>query len=226
MTETSTLRAFRAAVTRRIHFVDRPVTKVLVAVIVWWYVVQTAVVFLYPDTDLVLWLFTTESYPALSPGLTLAIISHAFFPNVTHFLGNLSLLWLLAGESEQYMRSLEVGLFFVVNAQIAVLAGTAVSGGNTLGASGGILAFCGFYCTHMLRAHRNDLEFETLEEPGLTGTTWRAFGGVCLFLTVVCLPLYLAGQLVGIFPAGRTDVVGHLIGFLCGLGYALLRSVL
>jgi membrane associated rhomboid family serine protease len=208
----------------RLAFESRPATEYLVTIIVLWYLFQTAVLALGWNTELVLWVFTTESFPALSPGLFFAIISHAFFPNLSHFLGNVTLLWLVAGESEQHMNSLEVGGFFIGTALTAVLVGTAVSGGNTLGASGGGLAFLAFYCSHILLEHRNEMEFETIKEPGLTDTSFRAYVGVCLILTLILLIPYMVGQHAGLIPAGRADVVGHLTGFLCGIGYAVIRS--
>jgi hypothetical protein len=40
----------------------------------------------------------------------------------------------------------------------------------------------------------------------------------------VALLLYTLGQLVGVLPAGRTDVFGHLIGISLGISYAIVRG--
>jgi membrane associated rhomboid family serine protease len=134
----------------RFFFQDRLETGLLVTVIMVWYLVQIGVLFHGWDKELIQWVFTTESFPVPSPGLFFAIISHAFPPQLTHLFGNVALLWLFAGESEQHMRRAEVVGFFVVAALAAVLIGTAVSGDSTMGASGGVLAFIGFYCVHMV----------------------------------------------------------------------------
>lgn len=212
------------AVLTRFLFQDRLATGLLVTVIMLWYLVQIGVFFLGWDMDLVQWMFTTESFPAASPGLFFAIISHAFPPQSTHLFGNVALLWLFAGESEQHMRQVEVVGFFAVTALAAVLIGTAVSGDSTMGASGGVLAFIGFYCVHMVLKHRDEFKFDALTSGGPTNTPLRTYWGLILVLTPIVLLPYMLGQLVGLLPVGRADVVGHLTGCLCGMGYAVARS--
>lgn len=214
------------AIHSRLVFQDRLATELIITAILLWYFFQLAVLFISRDMGLVKWMFTTESFPALSPGLVLAIISHAYPPRVTHLFGNIAFLWLFAGESEQHMGTLEVSVFFVVTAQVSVLTGTAISGGSTMGSSGGVLAFLGFYCIHMVLEHRNEFELETLESKGLSNTSLRTYWGLALLLTPIVLVPYMVGQHVGFISAGRTDVIGHLTGFLCGVGYAVVRSMI
>lgn len=213
-----------SAVLPRATFQNRSATELLVTVIMLWYLVQMGVLFLGWDKALAQWVFTTASFPALSPGLFLAIISHAFPPQLTHLFGNVALLWLFAGESEQHMQPVEVVGFFVVTALAAVLIGTAVSGNSTMGASGGVLAFLGFYCVHMVFNHRDRFELGTLTSGGPTDTPLRTYWGLVLMLTPIVLVPYLLGQLIGLIAVGRADVVGHLVGFLSGMGYAAVRN--
>lgn len=206
----------------RLTFKNRPVTMIFVLVILLWYFVEIAVVLLGWDINRFQWMFTTESFPQLSPGLSLAIISHALPPRITHLLGNVAALWILGGESEQHMSSLELAAFFLMTSQASVLAGTALTGENTLGASGGVMALLGFYCTHLLVTHRDRYDFEALGGESVSLSTYR---GVILVLTPVVFLPYLSGQAVGFIPSGRSDAVGHLTGFVCGICYAALRDL-
>jgi membrane associated rhomboid family serine protease len=167
-------------------------------------------------------MFTTQSFPKLSPGIFLSIISHAFPPQFTHLFGNVAMLWLFGGECEQHMRKVEVVGFFVIASLVSVLLGTAISGQNTLGASGGILAFVGFYCVHMLGTHRESFDFETLTEAGSMGI--RTHCGVVLAFTPIVVILYSFAQIFGLIPVGRTDAIGHLTGVSFGIAYAFIRS--
>lgn len=212
------------AVLIRFFFRNRLGTGFLVTVIMVWYLVQIGVLFLGWDKELIQWVFTTESFPVPSPGLFFAIISHAFPPQLNHLFGNVALLWLFAGESEQHMRRAEVVGFFGVTALAAVLIGTAVSGDSTMGASGGVLAFIGFYCVYMVLKHRDEFKFDALTSGGPTNTPLRTYWGLILVLTPIVLVPYMLGQLAGLLPVGRADIVGHLVGFLCGMGYAAIRS--
>jgi len=206
----------------RLRFEDRLATGYLALTIMLWYLVQIGVVFLGGDKAFIQWMFTTQSFPALSPGLFFSIISHAFPPRLTHLFGNVAMLWLFGGECEQHLGKVELVGFFVVTSLASVSLGTAVSGQNTLGASGGILAFVGFYCVHMVGTHREVFDFETLTEAGSMGL--RTYWGVILALTPIVLILYSVGQIIGLLPVSRTDAIGHLTGVLCGIGYAFIRS--
>lgn len=208
----------------RLAFEDRPVTKYLVLVILLWYLVEIGALVQGWSLDRLQWLFTTKSFPALSPGLFFASISHAPPPNVTHILSNVAGLWLIAGESEQHMNKLEVIGFFIVSAQISVLASSALTGETTMGASGGVLAFVGFYAIHMLLKHRQELDLDTIKTPRPTETPIRAYGGVILILLPIVFLPYFIGQLLGVIPTGQSDVIGHLTGMLMGMAYALTRS--
>lgn len=196
----------------------------IIVVIMLWYMFEIATLILGWELERLQWWFTTESFPALSPGLFLAIISHAPPPQSTHLLANVIGLWLLAGESEQHMTKLEVGVFFVVTSWLSVLAGTVVLGENTMGASGGVLGFLGFYCVHMFLEHQERLELDRLSSTTASKISFRTYVGVLLVLTPFVLIPYFLGQLVGIIPAGNSDMVGHLIGFLCGMIYGYLRG--
>lgn len=196
----------------------------IIVVIMLWYMFEIATLILGWELERLQWWFTTESFPALSPGLFLAIISHAPPPQSTHLLANVMGLWLFAGEGEQHMTKLEVGVFFVVTSWLSVLAGTVVLGENTMGASGGVLAFWGFYCAHMFFEHRERLELDRLSSTTATKISFRTYVGLLLILTPFVLIPYLVGQLAGVIPAGNSDMVGHLTGFLCGMAYALLRN--
>jgi membrane associated rhomboid family serine protease len=197
----------------------------LIAVIMSWYLFEIAVLVLGWEIERLQWWFTTESFPALSPGLFLAIISHAPPPQSAHLLSNVIGLWLFAGESEQHMTKLEVGVFFMVTSWLSVLAGTVVLGQNTMGASAGVLAFLGFYCIHLFLEHREKLELHHFNFTTATGASLRAYMGLFLVLTPIVIIPYLLGQLAGIIPAGNSDMVGHLTGFLCGMIYAYLGTV-
>lgn len=211
---------------RRIFFQDRLATGVLVSVIMIWYLVQIGFQLFAWDTAQARWLFTTESFPQPSPGLFLAIISHSFLPDYTHVFGNAAGLWLFGGESEQHMGPLEVGAFFVLAAEAAVLLGTAISVDSTMGASGGVFAFIGFYCVHMTVAHRDEFQFGKFETASLSDLPPRPFWGLLLIVTPIGLVLYFGAQLAGFVPVARADVVGHLTGLLLGIGYATGRAYL
>lgn len=211
------------AVKARLLFHDRLATGLLVAVIMLWYLIQVGVVIFGWNKDSVQWMFTTKSFPEFSPGLFFAIVSHAYLPQLTHLFGNVAFLWLFAGDSEQHMRRAEVVGFFVITSLASVLLGTGISGDSTMGASGGVFAFIGFYCVHMVLKHRDEFKFNTLSSGGLTDTPLRTYWGLILVLSPILLVPYILGQLAGHLPAGRTDVIGHLIGLLCGIAYATVR---
>ena len=209
---------------QRISFQNRKGTQMLILVILLWYLFQIATLYLGWNVEMIQWFFTTESFPDLSPGLFLSIISHAFPPNVTHVLGNVAALWLFAGESEQHMSTGEVIGFFTAMSLLSVTISTAVTGSNTLGSSGGVFAFIGFYCIHLALDHREEFDLDVSEYGILSYKKLRAHWQVCLLVGPAVLFPSLVAQQVGILPTGRADVVGHLTGFLCGVGYALFRS--
>jgi membrane associated rhomboid family serine protease len=209
---------------QRLTFENRLATESLLLVILLWYGVQLGVLYLGWTVEQWQWTFTTESFPQLSPGLVLAIISHDPPPNVTHILGNVAFLWLFAGESEQHMRRVEVVGFFVATALVSVTVSTALTGDSTLGASGGALAFAGFYGTHLYLAHWDSTELETMERTWREAATLRAYWRVAIVALPLALIAYGIGQYVGLVPVGRTDVVGHLVGVMLGAGYAVGRG--
>jgi membrane associated rhomboid family serine protease len=208
---------------RRLTFENREGTQSLVLVILVWYSIQVGVVYLGWSVERLQWAFTTESFPQLSPGLVLAIISHDLPPNVTHILGNVAFLWLFAGESEQHMRRIEVVGFFVVTALVSVTVSTVLTGDSTLGASGGALAFVGFYGTHLYLTQWDSAELDAMDrawrEPLKLRVCWR----VAIVVSPLALVGYAVGQYIGLVPAGRTDVIGHLVGVVLGVGYAVGR---
>lgn len=208
----------------RLLFQNRLATGLIIAVIVWWYLFEIVVVLFAWDAELFQWLFTTKSFPAISPGLFFATISHQLPPQMTHIVSNVVGLWLFAGESEQHMSTLEVVGFFVTTALVSVLVGTAISVDSTMGASGGVFAFIGFYCIHMVLEHQNELELDTLGSTDSAASPLQTYGIGLLITPIVMIP-YLLAQLTGFVPAGQSDVVGHFTGLLCGMGYALICSV-
>lgn len=214
------------ALAKRFAFQDRPTTAVILSVILGWYLIEIAVAVLQWDPVLVKWIFTTESFPSLSPGLVLAIISHAFPPNWTHIVGNVLVLWIFAGESEQHMGRLETLGFFVMTSLFAVWIGTALSGRNTLGASGGALAFIGFYGVHIRLQHDKLVKKSEYEHGLLSEESLQSCWGVAVVIGPPVLVVYLLGQLAGLVPVGRADVIGHLTGILCGMSYAFIRPLL
>jgi membrane associated rhomboid family serine protease len=209
---------------RRLAFENRLATEALLLVILLWYAFQTAVVYLGWSVEQLQWAFTTESFPEFSPGLLLAIISHDLPPNVTHVLGNVAFLWLFAGESEQHMRGVEVIGFFIATALVSVTVSTAVTGDSTLGASGGALAFVGFYGTHLYLAHWDSTELEAMDNAWLEPAKLRVIWRVAIVASPLALAVYAVGQYIGIAPVGRTDVIGHLVGVVLGVGYAVGRE--
>jgi len=132
---------------RRLTFQERPATQSLVLVLLLWYGVEIGTLYLGWTVAQWQWMFTTASFPALSPGLVLATISHDP-AGVAHLFGNVAFLWLFAGEREQHMGGFELVGFFATTALVSVTVNSAVTGDSTLGASGGALAFVSFYGAH------------------------------------------------------------------------------
>ncbi|MFC6977077.1 rhomboid family intramembrane serine protease [Halomicroarcula sp. GCM10025709] len=209
---------------RRLAFEDRPGTEVILAVIVGWYLIQLGTLATGWETDRALWLFTTESFPQLSPGLFLAVISHAFPPNVTHLPGNAAFLWLFAGESEQHMHTSEVLAIFVVAGLCSVTISTALTGTNTLGASGSVLAFVGFLGAHLVVGHWGDLELHGGKYGTVDPRALRAYWQAAVLLLPIGVGVITVLQFGGVVEAGRTDVIGHLVGLICGVGYGIARA--
>ncbi|WP_324666076.1 rhomboid family intramembrane serine protease [Haloarcula sediminis] len=208
---------------RRVTFQERPATQLLVLVLLLWFGVQLGTLYLGWTVQQWQWVFTTESFPALSPGLVLATISHNP-ANVTHVLANVALLWLFAGESEQHMSGVEIMGFFVVTALVSVTVNTTVTGDSTLGASGGALAFVGFYGAHLLFAHRDGLALDTSDYGALDKGALRAYWQGALLLFPPGFALFTIGQYTGVVPAGRVAVIGHFVGLVLGVGYAVGRD--
>jgi membrane associated rhomboid family serine protease len=209
---------------RRLTFRKRRATQSLILTILLWYGLQIGTLYLGWTVEQWQWLFTTASFPALSPGLVFAIISHDLPPNVTHILGNIAFLWLFAGESEQHMEGIEVLWFFVAAALVAVMVSSAVTGQSTLGASGGALAFVGFYGAHLSLAHREGLKLDTSDYGPVQYEALRAYWQGAALLFPLGFGMYLLGQSVGFFPTGNADVIGHLVGLALGAGYAVGRK--
>lgn len=209
---------------QRLTFRKRRATQSLVLSILLWYIFQIGTLYLGWTVEQWQWLFTTASFPALSPGLVFAIISHIPPPNVTHLLGNVTFLWLFAGESEQHMSGAEVLWFFVVTALVAVTINSAVTGQSTLGASGGALAFLGFFVGHLLLAHREALQLDTSDYGLVDDEAVRAYWQGAVLLFPVGVGMYLLGQSVGLISAGNTAVISHLVGLVLGMGYAVGRE--
>ena len=215
--------AFLNELRRRFSFQKRPATLSLVLVILVWYGIEIGTLYLGWTVAEWQWMFTTESFPVLSPGLVFAIISHD--PgNATHILANIAVLWLFAGESEQHMSSPEVVGFFVATALASVTVSSAVTGDSTLGASGGALAFVGFYGAHLFLTHRDTLALDTSDYEVLDEAALRAYWQGALLLFPIGFGLFELVRFVGLVPAGETAVLGHLVGLMLGGGYALGRE--
>lgn len=210
---------------RRLTFRERPATQSLVLLLLLWYSVQLGTLYLGWAVSQWQWVFTTESFPALSPGLILAVISHDP-TNVTHILGNVAFLWLFAGESEQHMDSGELVGFFIATALISVTVNSAVKGDSTLGASGGALAFVSFHGSHLFIAHREALELDTSDYGLLEEGALRAYWQGALLLFPPGFVLFTIGQYAGVVPAGRVAVIGHLVGLIVGVEYAVGRDLI
>lgn len=223
-TKKSPLAQIAEMIRHRFYSQNQPATELLVTVILLWYLVEIGVLLLGWDKESIQWMFTTKSFPQLSPGLFFATISHMPPPQITHLFGNVTFLWLFAGESEQHMRQIEVIIFFTVTALVAVLAGTAIYVDSTMGASGGVMGFIGFYCVHMILKHRESFKFDVLTSEGQTDAPVRTYLGLGLVLTPVVLVLFLFGQLIGLLPTGQDDIVGHFTGLLFGIAYATGRE--
>jgi len=204
---------------RRLTFQERPATQSLGLVLLLWYGVEIVMLYLGWTVAQWQWVFTTESFPALSPGLVLATISHDP-ANVTHVLGSVGFIWLFAGESEQHMRGFEVLGFFLATGLVSVTVNTAVTGESTLGASGGALAFVGFYGAHLLLAHRDALAVDTSDDGPVDMGALRA----AAVLLPVGFGLFELVRYAGVVPAGETAVLGHLVGLVVGAGYAVGRG--
>lgn len=212
------------ALRRRLAFEHRPATKSLLVVVLLWYGVESIALAAGWPAHKLAWAFTTASFPHLSPGLVFAIISHTPPPNVTHLLGNIAFLWLFAGESEQHMHRYEVVGFFVTTAWASVIVSTAIRGTGTMGASGGALAFVGFYGIHRFLGHRDTLGLDTRtyswREPAALRSCWQ----ILVLLLPAAIMLYSAGQWIGVVDSGRVDVLGHLLGLGLGVCYAVWRG--
>jgi membrane associated rhomboid family serine protease len=208
---------------QRLTFQERPATQTLVLGLLLWFGIQLGTLYFGWTVAQWQWVFTTESFPALSPGLVLAIISHD--PgDVTHLLGNVAFIWLFAGESEQHMRGIEVVGFFLGMALASLTVSSAVTGESTLGASGGALAFVGFHGSHLFLAHREALELDVSDYGPMEAGSLRAYWQGTLLLCPIGFLLFTIGQYVGFVPAGRIDVIGHLVGLVLGVGYAVGRK--
>jgi membrane associated rhomboid family serine protease len=210
---------------RRCTFENRLATQALVLTILLWYGVQIGVVLLGWSVEQFQWAFTTESFPEFSPGLVLAIISHDLPPNVAHVLGNVAFIWLFAGESEQHMCRVEVVGFFVATALASVTISTVLTGNSTLGASGGALAFVGFYGAHLYLAHWDPEELEAMDHTWCKPAKLRACWRVAMVITPLAFVVYSVGQYANLVPVGQVDVIGHLVGVVLGIGYAVARTV-
>ena len=210
---------------RRCTFKNRLATQAVVLIILLWYGVQIGVVLLGWSVEQFQWAFTTESFPEFSPGLVLAIISHDLPPNVTHILGNVAFIWLFAGESEQHMRRVEVIGFFVTTALASVTISTALTGNSTLGASGGALAFVGFYGTHLYLVHWDPEELEAVDHALRKPAKLRAYWRVTMVVIPLAFVVYSVGQYANLVPVGQVDVIGHLVGLVLGIVYAVARTV-
>lgn len=208
---------------RRLTFQERLATLSVVLVLLLWYGVQLGTLYLGWTVTRWQWAFTTGSFPALSPGLVLATISHDP-ADVTHLLGNVAVLWLFAGESEQHMGSGELVGFFTATALVSVIASSAVTGESTLGASGSALAFVGFYGTHLFLVHRGALELDTSDYGPLDAEALGAYWRAALLLFPMGVLLVTIGQYTAVLPAGRTAVVGHFVGLVLGVAYAIGRQ--
>jgi len=208
---------------RRLTFQERPVTQSLILVLLLWFGIQIGTLYLGWTVAQWQWMFTTASFPALSPGLVLAAISHDP-TNVTHILGSVAFLWLFAGETEQHMSSVELVGFFVVTGLMSVTVNSAVTGDSTVGASGGALAFVGFYGAHLFLVHRDALALDTSDYGALDAEALRTYWHVTLLLSPPWLVLVTLGQYTGVVPAGEVAVIGHLVGVVLGVGYGVGRA--
>lgn len=204
---------------RRLTFQERPATLSLVLVVLVWYGVEFGTLYLGWTMQQWQWVFTTDSFPALSPGLVFAIISHDP-TNARHIFANVAFLWLFGGESEQHMSSVELVGFFVATALVSVTVNSAVTGDSTLGASGGALAFVGFYGAHLFLAHRDALALDVSDYAPLEEGALRAYWQGALLLFPIGVALFTIGQYTGVLPAGQVAVIGHLVGLVLGVGYA------
>lgn len=208
---------------RRLTFRERPATQSLVLALLLWYGVEIGTLYLGWTVAQWQWVFTTEAFPTLSPGLVFAIVSHDP-ADVAHLFGNVTFLWLFAGESEQHMGGLELVGFFVATALVSVTVSSAVTGDSTLGASGGALAFVGFYGAHRLFAHRDALALDTRDYGPVDVGALRAYWQGASVLFPIGFGLFELMRCAGVVPAGRTDVTGHLVGLVVGVGYAVGRE--
>lgn len=209
---------------RRLTFQERPATLSLVLVLLLWYGVEIGTLYLGWTVAQWQWMFTTASFRALSPGLVLAVISHDP-ASVAHLFGNVAFLWLFAGESEQHMGGLELVGFFVAAALVSVTVSSAVTGDSTLGASGGALAFVGFYGAHLLFAHRDALALDTSDYGPMDVGALRAYWQGASLLFPIGFGLFELVRYAGVAPAGETAVLGHLVGLVVGVGYAVGRRL-
>lgn len=196
-------------------------------VIVTWYYAQIAAQLLlnWNSARLAYW-FTTNTTMTLTPGMVLALISHAFLPNIGHILGNLLGLAIVGGASERHMSPKEFLGFFVVIGYSSIHLSTFFTPNGTFGASGAIFGYVGFYSIHMLCRHRERLAFQKYDWEILPTDkqTRRYYKGMLVLLVPPMLFVFFSGQLYGVFSAGRSDVFGHLVGLVLGILWALWRG--
>jgi len=203
-------------------------TLLLMVSIIAVYYTQLAAQLVYrvPSRQLEYW-FTTNPVFRPTPGMILAPFSHAFFPHLDHVLGNLAFLAIVGAAVEIKMDRREYVAFYLVSAYVSTWLGTLLSGLGTFGASGGILALAGFYSVHTLIHHQEEFEFRADDVPWIPDKTvlWRTYRGWFVLLVLPAVILYLALQLLGIFPTGRTAVHGHAVGLALGIAWGVLREI-
>ncbi|MDS0280354.1 rhomboid family intramembrane serine protease [Halomicroarcula sp. S1AR25-4] len=210
---------------RRVFLQDRLATGVLVLGLLLWYVGQLWALEAGWSRASLQWWFTTTDYPTLSPGLVLASLSHSFV-SPRHLLANVAVLWLVGGDSEQWMGRWEVLAFFALTGVVAVVLSTVLTNQGTMGASGAAYAFVGFYCVHTVVARCDTFSLSRVPPFAVTVAWVRAFWNVMLTIAPVVFAAKFFGQWTGIVAAGRSDSVGHLLGLVCGVLYAVGRQYL
>lgn len=191
-----------------------------------WFALQIVVfnLFNWSGEQFGYWLSSNPSHP-LSPGALTAPLSHASIP---HLVGNVVLLLLYGSAGESHLSSREWLAFLMITAYVPLHTSSLLKVSESLGASTAVLAFVGFYHTHLLVSHRDSLVF--LDSTGkilpTDERTRRYYLGLFALLAVPLLWLFFASGVIGIRSTGNADSLGHILGFSLGILYGVLKPVL
>lgn len=201
------------------------VTAVLVGLLTGWFALELVAFATLPWTgeEFGYWLSSNPSQ-LWTPGTVFAPLSHA---GALHFLANVGVISLYGTTAESHLSRQEFLAFVVVVGYGSLHASSLLTMQATMGASAAALGLVGFYHTHLLLAHRDDLVFYKTDGKVLPtdAQTRQLYLGLVSLLGPPAIAGWSVLQAFGVVDAGRADPLGHLLGLLLGVTYALGRAV-